>query len=652
MKKLVVVALFMLCLGVTYGAGNATALTSSTPEISSDSAVNTQDILSKKVTYTSGAKRLHVVTEDLSRISGLDIFCGQNKNDWRVRDIPVVVCVKDMPLGKVLKAIADATHTNFISTKVKDGEITRYGIRRTAKSDLNIDQYLKNKHDLMLDAVDWQWDALTKYGKSKEAKGIPGLGKNIWLIAKLIATLDPDAENDLLNGSTISFSGKNPAYQDTIGELYELERNVRHSADMDAAPPATQEDEQSAVLKMKLIDNGDTGESYIETNLSPLIYGPVTEEATSHLSETSYLENVIPGLPPYPQAKYPTIRDDMKDLNMVPLFACAEESVWDCPFMQDKIDIVKPEHIKKPTFADIIEAAALASGCNIVTEDFTSHKSSNYQNTGIILQLFKEKNSLTDTLSALKKDAELGNMAYTWFADEKSRLIVGWACDAAGVWNWRIHHVNLLPEDYLNGLKDKLDGSGLGLDDAIHCASLPKGAFYEWIFCSRDLSLSALTFIGAVDDPMWMLYDALQQEDKQQAMSSDGLPLAKFDTSWIAGFFRTYRLKQRVEGELPPLPNAKKADTTEKLSETYSGPDEMISAMSDPQVILTMVMRINQSVATTTYEPHKGLVKIPASLGLSRYDMVVSYTKDSKIQSKTIPGPALAFPITSPKNSK
>ncbi|MEN6372233.1 MAG: hypothetical protein ABFD64_09505 [Armatimonadota bacterium] len=650
MKKLVVVALFALCLGVTYGAGNATALTGSTPEKSSNDTVNVQDVLSKKVTYTSGAKRLHVVIEDLSRISELNIFCGRNKNDWHVRDIPVVVCVKDMPLGKVLRAIADATHTDFVSEKVKDSGITRYGIRRSAKSDLNIYQFLKNKHDMMVDDVEWQWDALTKYGKSEEAKGIPGLTKNTWLIAKMIATLGPDAKKDLLNGATISFSGKNPAYQDTIGELYDLYRNAVHTAEMDAAPPATQEDEQSAVLKIKLIDNEDTGESYIETNLSPLIYGPVTEEATSHLSETSYLENVIPGLPSYPQVKYPAIRDDMKNLNMVPIFCYGEDEVWDYPFMQDKIDIVKPEHVKKPTFADIIEAAALAGGCNIVTEDFTSHKSPNYQNTGMLLQLFKEKSSLADTLSALKKDAELGNMAYTWFADEKSRLIVGWACDAVGVWNWRIHHVNLLPEDYLNGLKNKLDGSGLGLDDAIHCASLPKGAFYEWIFCSRDLS--ALTFIRAIDDPMWMLYDALQPEDKQQAMSSDGLPLAKFDTSWIAGFFRTYRLKQRVKGELPPSIKAKNTDTTEKLPETYSGPDEMMSAMSDPQVISTMVMRINQSVATTTYEPHKGFVKIPASLGLSRYDMVISYTKDGKIQSKTIPGPALAFPITNPQKSK
>ena len=63
--------------------------------------------------------RLKTVIEDLSSTTGVKISCGKTKDDWRVRDIPVVVCVKDMPLGKVLRAIADATHNSSICFTAK-----------------------------------------------------------------------------------------------------------------------------------------------------------------------------------------------------------------------------------------------------------------------------------------------------------------------------------------------------------------------------------------------------------------------------------------------------------------------------------------------------------------------------------------------------
>jgi ABC-type molybdate transport system permease subunit len=63
--------------------------------------------LSQKITYDSGYKRLHAVIEDIARTSKVSIACGQSTKDWRVRDIPVVVCVKDMPLGKLLQGLEE-----------------------------------------------------------------------------------------------------------------------------------------------------------------------------------------------------------------------------------------------------------------------------------------------------------------------------------------------------------------------------------------------------------------------------------------------------------------------------------------------------------------------------------------------------------------
>ena len=47
--------------------------------------------LAQKIDYQGGYKRLSVVVEDLAKFTGVTIRCGGNKNDWQVRDIPMVV---------------------------------------------------------------------------------------------------------------------------------------------------------------------------------------------------------------------------------------------------------------------------------------------------------------------------------------------------------------------------------------------------------------------------------------------------------------------------------------------------------------------------------------------------------------------------------
>ena len=69
--------------------------------------------LAQKVTYEGGYKRLHNVAEDLSAITGVKIRAGRSSKDWRVRDIPLVVCVRDLPLGKLLHALADCAHVKL-----------------------------------------------------------------------------------------------------------------------------------------------------------------------------------------------------------------------------------------------------------------------------------------------------------------------------------------------------------------------------------------------------------------------------------------------------------------------------------------------------------------------------------------------------------
>ena len=79
--------------------------------------------LNQQVTYTGTGKRLHTVLEDISKMTNITVRCGKDKDDWQVRDLPVVVIVKNMPLGKLLQTLADCTHLAFSSNQV-DGKTT------------------------------------------------------------------------------------------------------------------------------------------------------------------------------------------------------------------------------------------------------------------------------------------------------------------------------------------------------------------------------------------------------------------------------------------------------------------------------------------------------------------------------------------------
>ena len=599
--------------------------------------------LSTPVTYDSGSKRLHTVLGDLSRMTGIRVYCGRNRKDWQVRDIPIVACVKDMPLAKLLRAIADATHTSVRKQRVGDDAAWTYRIYRTPADQAAFDSYFQNRYDARWAAAEWHWDAMVACGKSQEPIDLPPFSRRDLLISKLIASLGPDAKSDLFSGDTFVFRGNDPAYQAIMRELYLLERNGRRSPAYDAAPPPTDEDTEAAVLKIKLRDTGGARAAYIQTNLSPLVWGSMFVSSLGSLSVARFLENSGLSLPPYPEVKTSRTKTSMDIPDMVRLFNSGRGSVRDYPFMRVEVDLVQPQNLETPKFSDIVRAVALAGECNIVTEDFTSHKTPEYQDVRTLLRTFRTDTTISEALSALRFAASRRYTGYTWFADEDDRLIVGWADDDQGFRTWQDHHRNLLPQEYLDGLKNKLRGSGLELDDVIQFTEIPKGSFDEWIEQSCDLSELSGASVG--DEPEWRLYNALQPGDKLLASSERGLPLWKFDIKWVADFFRACRIQQPLLGELPrQLVNS---SVQAKTLEMRDQRERNIRATSDPEVISTMVMRIVKRPATIRWVPGRGFVKVPRALKLSRYDMVIDYSMDGACGKLNIAGPPLAFPMVS-----
>ena len=604
----------------------------------------TDSRLLRKTTYDSGYKRLHTVIEDLSRTSGMDIKSGKNKMDWRVRDIPVVVCVEDMPLGKLLRAIADATHTWFTSEKIAGDSEKSYRIQRRNKEETEIDTLLQARHEALMAAANWQWDAMVAYGKSEENPDLAGdpETKNLRPIARLIAALGPDAKNRLLNGDTLDFRGRDPACQEIVNGLYKgawEEMKEGMEEDGKTAPPLTSEDAEAATFSIKLMDSGVSGETYIQLNFSPITYGRVETGWCGSLGIAHALRDKGLNLPPYPRdTQSPSPKNDMENQAMT-LLRNNKERDWDHPLLRAKIDIEKPKDIKEPTFADAIQTVAAASGCNIVVEDFASHL-----DQPVYDDVFRKNTTVADSLSNMNFG---GYADYIWFFNESDKLLVGWAGYVSGR-GWRDHHRNLVAEEYISGLKRKLDGSGVEFDDAVHLSNLPQESFDEWIFYSRGFK--CLDQARACrETALWQLYDSLETADKALAKSDGGLPLAKFDTAWIAGFFHAQKLAESAYICQP----SSRTDAEEQKDEAERKLKERV--MSDPDIISTMVMRVEKKPARgrpITFKTDDGrdamtFGDFPAELKLSRYDMVIDYRIDGADRKMTIQGSSLAFPVRS-----
>ena len=228
--------------------------------------------LAQKITYDSGHKRLHYVTDDLSRMTSVDILCGQSKKDWKVRDIPVVVCVKDLPLGKLLKAIADATHTRFASEKIGDNPEKSYRIYRRSADQDSVDTFVREKHDHSLEDAAWQWDALAAYGKSNENPPADPSLRDAWLMARMIAGLGPGSKDKLLKGDTFTLRGTDPANRAYMEEYYRRTCETANNPSHMSYPPF--EKVEDAPLGIKLVDDGV--EARIQTLFEP---GPIATDS-------------------------------------------------------------------------------------------------------------------------------------------------------------------------------------------------------------------------------------------------------------------------------------------------------------------------------------------------------------------------------------
>lgn len=629
-------AFMFLCSSVSLFAYGKITIDPNAPGVQKETSAQTSDPrLLQKVTYDSGYKRLNVVASDLTKLTGVSIVSGNGRNDWRVRDIPVVVCVKDMPLGKLLRAIADATHTRVALDRIGNDPEKCYRIYRRYKEEKEIDTLLQKEHDAYYEKAKWQWDALAAYGKSD--KDIPGVSKQTKLIAKLIASLGNDAKNKLLNYDTLKINGNNPSTHNITDNLYMLQFNEECNAVdengkriWDESYDPTRDDMDNVTFSTKLQDDG----SYVNLNFE---FAPVTIAKdrmfmrSISVDDTKNLIDSGLNLPPCPaDFDTPEPKDDMKNSDMT--YLDRYNDGWSRPILNQKIDLAKPVGRNDRTLADLARAIQNATGMNVVMEDFFSQNISSDKKIDDVLY----KNT---TISEALRYTDFCN---DWFIDEKNKLLVGW------VYDWRLHHRDLVSEDYISSLKTKLNGEGLQLEDIIHMGCLSSGAYNDWFQESKDFP--SLSYSGNTNTPLWQLYDSLDSQYKQQAKSKDGLPLAKLDISFVSSV-----LSEQKKRYIAPTEFTKTSD--EERQKIDAENDKKLKAFSDPSIISTMVMRVEQKQSVnqrTVLKNKDGNVEItskqiPSDLKLYQYSISVDYNIDGENYKINEDGPEYAFPLYSPE---
>lgn len=183
--------------------------------------------LDRKLTYLGGYKRLSAVAEDLTRLTGVTVRAGSSAKNWQVRDIPVVVCSQDLPLGKLLNAIADATHNRFVREDKEAGEKPIYRIVRDKIVQDRIDGIDQERERQVSERAKWAWDTLAQFAtapeKLKLQPGVPDAAEResgLRLTAKAIGALGTAVRDKAVAGEQVLVRTKDSPDPAAFAELF------------------------------------------------------------------------------------------------------------------------------------------------------------------------------------------------------------------------------------------------------------------------------------------------------------------------------------------------------------------------------------------------------------------------------------------------
>ncbi len=641
--------------------------------------------LDQKITYESLDQRLHSVLEDLSRQTGVEIRCGDSKNDWQVRDLPLVVCARDLPLGKLLRAIADSTHLLMTSSKNGKGERV-YRIWRDKARKRQMEDYLSARDAAALARANWEWDTWARLGQTpgieEAAKQIERASSNFdpassIMFAKIMSTLSAnDREQAFRDGELrLSVRDQSPDIKTALLEFQHAswewwrEENAQHRRMLSNLEPD---------VYARMYPNGETdAERFPEkaAQSACLVLHVSTKEwgGVTPCLEASYSSGSTPA-----NLHSEWVRKCLKNWPDEPQLPHEPENLsdkakpnWDCELLQTRLNVERPKDKKTATFADCISAISRSADVSIISEDYVSQKESYGDpfadltappSSGVIFPLGQTLRNMMGWLELYR-------------VDEASRLITASASD------WVRHHDRLVPESFLKDLGKKLTSTGAELDDVVSMISLSDGQRDDWILGSLKLK-GCQWWASEFDKPFWQLYDSLGADDKARAKSEDGLKLSELDLTVVTVAF-SEATKAPVRGQAddrrrrlesnPALYEELERILRETHPELFSNPEsipevdrrvilEEVAAQipelsapllpTDSKDFMAITLRVHKEPVKRVvppgykHDPSRKPAPMPSDLlERSRYHM----TLDWPDRSLKINGPGLLFPAYSPQ---
>jgi len=482
--------------------------------------------------------RLHAIAEELTKQTGVTIRSGSNSQDWRVRDIPVIVCVKNMPLGKLLEHIAQCTHVRFVAEKIAGApdNTSAYRLCRNKSREDDIGAQIDAVAEANLKLSLWAWDTLVAYADMPDASAdIPTTkpygffeidAQQVRILGQALKALGPDGRAKAATGEQVTVKiSESPAY----AAVYDY--GVKHPgpAMLGATPlEPTAAERVDALLALRIMRDDEptiTGGFSFDAYGIPALADPNDSAREWHAWEAqpvlcaralAAVEKLK--LPPPPDVDVALASDVLFPDPKFKLLKTDDD--WKVPKLQMKIKLELPQtKAKYFTRAEILTALAKTANMDIICEDFDSQMLPQYWAVRI------DPKSEATVGSLLNEATPLYNVH--WFINGDAKLIIGWAE------NWRKRHRALVAESFVAGLRARREKSGLELDDVVPFWDLTKDQIRDWFSETPDFTGVACDSICDYGAGMWRLYGALTGEDKALARSSDGLTLAKLDPRWV-----------------------------------------------------------------------------------------------------------------------
>lgn len=617
--------------------------------------------LSKPVTITATDVRLHTVLEQIAKTTGVDIRCGKDNKDWQVRDIPVIVCVKDMPLGKLLNLIADSTHLALAARHSGDDNKENEPLYRIYR-----DQKHMDNRDEQYKAIVWEWNAMAALGKLPNLDEIKidsrryrsyGFSERRKAMARLVASLPPDTIDRILNGETITLTTKTaPQSSDVTGlyrivrgysfgpeaigatffnqgfdpEMFKLSKEQQEAMlpdeqreflkEIQSEPPSA--DVDKATVTIKLVESVD-GRPLIRIFVRPIVLrGDITIEWNDALLG-KFME--LTGYPPCPEEipelalpEKPVVPND----DELQLQFDKEGSKFydigdnDLPILKTKLHLDLPKN-KTLNYGDILAAVAKAGDFNIVAEDFNSHKR-RHQGGDALLSIGADI-TVEDVLKCIRRASSriMGIEDWWWLVNPEDKTIMGWSH------NWRKHHLNMVPESLISSLEAKANGKGLELDDVMSLHNLTTAQRDEWLSMEDVYIYYCLT---CTYETLWQLYAMLTPQEKAITKTQAGLPLFQVGLERLRYCLdEIERRKKYGDDRCYEIWYSKEWSTERELR---------LAALSDPEFASTLVMRVRKA------ERHEGDVgtnyemEIKGKMGADEFAVVDNAGHPFPIYSK------------------